>query len=193
MSELKQLLHSVGRSPSILIIGGFGRCGSGAEYIIRELGLDARLWGRSDVQSKRISQKILTYDIMLNCILVDSTTTSFLSKEDFIHNEKLSVIGDISCEPDHVCNPLPFYSQASTFENPAHRIWEKGKAVDLISIDNLPTFLPMESSAHFSEQLMPHLDSLLSKGLDSAIWRRADEKFNEVINDYFPVIMRNTV
>lgn len=192
--EIKSLLQSVQHVPSILIIGGFGRCGTGAEHFIRALGIEPCLWGRRDVKEKKVNQEILLYDIMLNCILVDSTTTRFLNHQDLARNKRLSVIGDISCEPDHACNPLPFYSKASTFENPAHRIWENGKSIDLISIDNLPTFLPVESSVHFSQQLIIHLQSLLEQGVEDFVWKKSLQEFNKVLNFYFgDVALREVV
>ena len=103
------------------------------------------------------------------------------------------MIGDISCEPDHECNPLPFYTKTTSFDNPSLRVWEKNQTVDLISIDNLPTFLPLEASAHFSDQLITHLSKILKHGVVDSVWRGADKKFQQAIDEYFPALTRKIV
>lgn len=190
LEKAKSLIVLTGKKPSVLIIGAHGRCGSGATHFLKDADLEPRLWGRKD--TKRATM-IMTHDILLNCIFVDATTSPFLTSQDFVFNRALSVIGDISCEPDHECNPLPFYTKTTSFDNPTLRVWEKNQTVDLISIDNLPTFLPMESSAHFSGQLVAYLNKILKHGVTDPVWRVADEKFMQVIDEYFPVLTRKII
>lgn len=193
LEKAKSLIAAVGKQPAVLVIGAHGRCGSGATQFLREVDLEPRLWGRKDTKRATMSHEMLSHDILLNCIFVDETTSPFLTSQDFIFNRALSVIGDISCEPDHECNPLPFYTKTTSFDNPTLRVWEKNQTVDLISIDNLPTFLPLESSAHFSGQLLPHLSHLLKRGATDVVWQGALEKFNQVVSQYFPELKKKIV
>ncbi len=193
LAQAKSLIALVGRKPSVLIIGARGRCGTGATQFLREVDLKPLLWGRKETTSVTMSHEMLSHDILLNCIFVDETTSPFLTSQDFVFNRALSVIGDISCEPDHECNPLPFYTKTTSFDNPTLRVWEKNQTVDLISIDNLPTFLPLEASAHFSGQLITHLSRVLKNDAADAIWRGAESRFNRVVDEYFPALTRKII
>jgi alanine dehydrogenase len=181
IQDIRESLNALNIKPSILLIGAKGRSGLGAMNLIKQLGLEAEYWGREDTKRNNISQAILNYDILLNCVFVDQNTPCFLTENDLMKNDKrLSVISDISCEPDSKYNPLPFYTETTSFENPTQSIRE----VDLISIDNLPSYLPVESSMHFSEQLIPHLQGLLDEKIDYSAWSKAKETFCEYSMNY---------
>ena len=96
-------------------------------------------------------------------------------------NKKLSVIGDISCDPSSSFNPLPLYKDITTFDKPTHQILKGKNPVDLIAIDHLPSFLPRESSNDFSEQLFPFLLQLNDPEKTNSVWSRAKETFLEHI------------
>jgi saccharopine dehydrogenase (NAD+, L-lysine forming) len=103
-------------------------------------------------------------------------TTSDLTKK----GNRLAVISDISCEPESKYNPLPFYTETNSFENPVQSIGE----VDLIAIDNLPSYLPVDSSINFSEQLINHLNDLLSGNIHGTAWGQAANTFHEYSMNY---------
>ena len=181
IDDIHKMFHLVGAKPSVLIIGAKGRSGLGASYLIRRLGIQAVHWERKHTQNKNLNQQISQFEVMLNCIFVDESTPIFLTKEDLINNKiNLSVISDISCEPDSKYHPLPFYKETTSFEMPTQAIG----SVDLIAIDNLPSYLPVDSSIHFSGQLINHLIDLLSEDRENAVWHKAANTFNDYSLNY---------
>jgi hypothetical protein len=60
------------------------------------------------------------------------------------------VISDISCDYTKPNNPIKIYNESSTWEN---TVISPNKFVDVISIDNLPSLIPKESSDDFSNNL----------------------------------------
>lgn len=181
IQEVKALLSTIKATPSVLIIGAKGRTGTGASNLMDQLGIEAIHWVREDTQKKTNKQAILNFDILINCVFVDESTPCFLRAEDLLQSRnQLSVISDISCELESKYNPLPFYSETNSFENPTQTI---GK-VDLIAIDNLPSYLPLDSSIHFSEQLIAHLHDLLSGKINHSAWDRAANIFRNYSMNY---------
>ena len=54
----------------------------------------------------------------------------------------------------------------------------KGPALDIVAIDHLPTLLPLESSQHFSNDLMPTIEAI--ETIDTyAVWVKAKALFDE--------------
>ena len=89
----------------------------------------------------------------------------------------LSVVCDVSCDPFGDYNPVPLYSECTTFEDPALRLIEGAAPLDLVAIDHLPSMLPRESSEDFSNLLLP---TLLQLGEPEAgVWGRALDVFND--------------
>ena len=74
-------------------------------------------------------------------------------------NRKLSIIGDISCDPDSSFNPIPIYKSPTNWAAPVVRV-NASPTLDVMAIDNLPSLLPYESSVDFSKQLLPLLFDL---------------------------------
>ena len=54
--------------------------------------------------------EILEHELFLNCILARPGTPIFIKNEHLNTNRKLSIIGDISCDPDSSFNPIPIYN-----------------------------------------------------------------------------------
>jgi saccharopine dehydrogenase (NAD+, L-lysine-forming) len=48
--------------------------------------------------------------------------------------------------------------------------------VDIVAIDHLPTMLPLESSMHFAEDLLPTIEGLAEIGTHD-VWQRAIKLF----------------
>jgi len=93
-------------------------------------------------------------------------------------NTKLISIADISCD---INGSLEFMSKASTIDDPffyadalsnsTHSNLQK-PGVQIMSIDNLPTEFPLESTLYFSEKLYPYLKEYVlgnSKVINDAI------------------------
>ena len=60
-----------------------------------------------------------------------------------------------------------------------HRITPAaGPALDIVAIDHLPTLLPLESSQHFSNDLMPTIEAIAT--IDTyPVWVKAKKLFDE--------------
>jgi saccharopine dehydrogenase (NAD+, L-lysine-forming) len=180
--DLIMKLTRVTKFPTVLIIGSAGRCGQGAHHLLNILGVKSTAWGREETRRHDFRQEILKHDILLNCIYVDESTPIFLTREDFNCARNLTLITDISCEPSNRCNPLPFYQESSTFKDPTQRVSNNRNPVDLVAIDNLPSFLPVESSMHFSSQLIKHLLALLDNSDVNSVWSKAEHMFLDIID-----------
>lgn len=179
LNHIHRNLEIVGLEPSILIIGARGRSGRGAFELVRELGLNATLWGRKETSKENFKLEILNYDILINCMLVDTDTPLLFSRQSLNKRRKLSVIADISCDPTSPYNPIPIYDHATTFDSPVKRFQQinSNNHLSLMAIDHLPSLLPRESSIEFSEQLLPHLvDYLKTK---SQAFENSKKKFLE--------------
>ena len=135
------------RKLSIGIIGVNGRCGKGTRFILERLGLQ-NIHGYSRASD---IAPLTQHHIIINCIkLSPDDNKIFISDEQLIKFDKLSVIIDISCDVNATNNPIRLNYQATTFENPVCKINDK---VDIIAIDNLPSLLPKDSSEEFSGKL----------------------------------------
>jgi saccharopine dehydrogenase (NAD+, L-lysine-forming) len=98
--------------------------------------------------------EVLAHDLFFNCILARPGTPVFVPPEAAAQPRQLSVIGDIACDPDSDYNPIPVYSEATTWAQPVHRVHDT-PPLDVMAIDNLPSLLPRESSLDFAAQLLP--------------------------------------
>jgi saccharopine dehydrogenase (NAD+, L-lysine forming) len=92
----------------------------------------------------------------------------------------LTVIGDIACDPTSDFSPIKVYDRATDWAAPALRVHEH-PPLDVTSIDNLPSLLPLESSEDYAAQLLP---SLLTLGdLKADVWGRAAVEFKKHIRE----------
>ncbi|XWV26092.1 saccharopine dehydrogenase (NAD+, L-lysine forming) [Tupanvirus soda lake] len=172
---LVRKLNKIEENPKILIIGSKGRVGKGAVDIINELGLTATEWTRNDTLNKNISNEIMQYNILINCINLDKKIIPFLTKDTLNYNDrKLSVCVDISCDYANPNNPLPIYNTPSSFEYPVINLITEHPILDVVAIENLPSLLPIDSSDDFSEQLYQCLIKLESW---HDIWQRTEKVF----------------
>lgn len=149
--------------PKVLIIGGSGRCGQGAAYILEKTGIPSKnivKWTRQETQGGGPFPAILSYDIFVNCIFLSKKIPPFLTKEMFHNNTRnLTVISDVSCDCTSPDNPLPIYDTITTFVKPTHRLdmSPSTKLLDVIAIDHLPSLLPKDSSDKYAAKLLPFL------------------------------------
>jgi len=88
---------------------------------------------------------------------------------------KLTVIGDIACDPTSDFSPIKVYDRVTEWDAPALRVADN-PPLDVTAIDNLPSLLPLESSEDYAAQLLP---SLLTLGnLNRGVWARAKAEFD---------------
>lgn len=166
--ELNQL-----PTPSSLVIGAAGRCGRGVIYLLEKLNLPNTPWDKDDTAEILNYPIIFQHQLLFNCIYLSEKIVPFITKETLATDGKLSIIADISCDPNGPNNPLPIYDRITTFQQPTLRVLEQPRAIDVMAIDHLPSFLPKESSTDFSGQLLPYLHQLLNDGSESLTWKNA--------------------
>ena len=179
VNELKKELKMSGTEvPNSIVIGALGRVGSGASDLCQTLGMKVTKWDIEETKSRGTFHKILDHDIFLNCILATEAAPVFLSKKDIKNSRKLSVIGDIACDPDSDYNPIPVYDAPTSWIEPSIIISNK-PPLSIMAIDNLPSLLPKESSIDFASQLLPYLKEL--DNLNNGVWHRAEKIFRDNI------------
>jgi saccharopine dehydrogenase (NAD+, L-lysine forming) len=175
LADLEAELKGLGR-PSALIIGALGRVGTGAADCLTAMGVEPTRWDMAETASGGPFPEVLQHDIFLNCILARPGCPVFVpasAKAD--KGRKLTVIGDIACDPTSDFSPIKVYDRATDWDAPALRVAED-PVLDVTAIDNLPSLMPVESSEDYAAQLLP---SLLTLGdLGSGVWGRAKVEFD---------------
>ena len=112
--------------------------------------------------------------VIINGIYWEETYPRLLTKEQMRaiqsdENSKLLSIADISCDID---GSIEFMGKASTIDEPFYYYnaltdkyenqgYQSNRSIQIMSIDNLPTELPEDSSKFFGSQLKPLLASLV--------------------------------
>ncbi|MEX0297964.1 MAG: saccharopine dehydrogenase [Kordiimonas sp.] len=147
-----------GKTPKALVIGARGRGGRGAVEILKRHGADVTEWDRTDTHNLN-RDALMEFDLMVNCAFVSGSIKPFVRRED-VGKGNLKVISDVSCDPFSDFNPLPLYSEPTSWENPSIEVRGEAGALDLIAIDNLPSLLPREASVEFAGLLLPFLKEL---------------------------------
>ncbi|MEM6306349.1 MAG: saccharopine dehydrogenase [Pseudomonadota bacterium] len=169
-----------GRRPSAIVIGALGRVGNGAADLCEAMGITPTRWDMAETQSGGPFPKILEHDLFFNCILARPGTPQFVPRSAVGAARKLSVVGDIACDPDSDYNPIPIYEAATTWSDPVTRV-SIDPMLDVMAIDNLPSLLPKESSLDFAAQLLPSLKAL--DKLNEGVWGRARATFEAHVKE----------
>lgn len=173
-----ELKEDIGFSkPTSIVIGALGRVGTGACDLLETLGLKVTKWDMNETASGGPFPQIMQHSIFINCILAGPSVPVFVPKSAVDEQRALTVIADISCDPSSDFNPIPIYSQASTFTDPVTRVRSQPKPLDVTAIDNLPSMLPVESSQDYAEQLLPYLLQL--DEINKDVWQRANTIFTQ--------------
>lgn len=160
--------------PTAIVIGALGRVGTGATDLCTAMGISVTRWDMAETASGGPFPEILDHDLFFNCILARPGTPVFIPASTKTDARKLSVIGDIACDPDSDFSPIKVYDRVTDWAQPALRVHDE-PPLDVTAIDNLPSMLPVESSEDYASQLLP---SLLTLGtLDAGVWGRANETF----------------
>jgi saccharopine dehydrogenase (NAD+, L-lysine-forming) len=177
LANLKSRLNDTGKSrPSAIVIGALGRVGTGAADLCDAMGVATKRWDMDETAGGGPFPEILQHELFLNCIFARPGTPVFVPRAALQEPRQLCVIGDVACDPDSDYNPVPIYSQATTWARPVTRVHET-PPLDVMAIDNLPSLLPLESSTDFAAQLLPSLQGL--DHLDHGVWARAEQTFKD--------------
>ncbi|WP_438992119.1 saccharopine dehydrogenase [Lentibacter sp.] len=171
---LDELRADLITKPNAIVIGALGRVGTGASDLLEAMGVSVTKWDMAETANGGPFPEILEHDIFINCILARPGTPQFVPLAAKAAPRKLSAIGDVACDPDSDYNPIPVYSEATTWEAPAVRVHD-APPLDIMAIDNLPSMLPLESSEDFAAQLLPSLLTL--NALSEGVWARAEADF----------------
>ncbi len=166
------------RKPTALIIGALGRTGSGASALLDALGIVPTRWDMAETSHGGPFPEVLDHDIFLNCILATEGVPVFVPATAPISPRRLSVIGDIACDPTSAFSPIKVYDRVTTWAAPTLRV-TRTPVLDVTAIDNLPSLLPLESSADFAAQVLPHLLTLPQ--IDRGVWGRAEAIFQDAL------------
>lgn len=159
-------------APSTVVLGAKGAAGSGAVGFFRDYFATVdkhyadkyplSAWDIEETQNIEYSRPaILKHDILINCINLQRRTVPFVSIEGLgSPDRRLSVISDVSCDPNNPDNPIPIYSEETEFDAPV--LVPKGiePPVHIIAVSHLPSLLPKEASEKFSQALLPHLAAI---------------------------------
>ncbi|MEM1064565.1 MAG: saccharopine dehydrogenase [Pseudomonadota bacterium] len=160
--------------PTAIVIGALGRVGSGATDLYVRLGMPVTKWDMADTAHGGPFPEILAHDIFLNCILAAPGCPVFVPSGATTSERRLTVIGDIACDPTSDFSPIKVYDRTTTWGAPALRV-HKSPPLDVMAIDNLPSLLPVEASEDYAAQLLP---SLLTLGrFETGVWARAQAEF----------------
>lgn len=180
--EVKTAINTAFVKPDVMVIGAKGRSGGGAVELCLACGLDVTQWDQAETSKGGPFDELLEHHVMINCVFLKDPVAPFTTLEHLQTAErKLSVISDVSCDPFGDANPLPIYNDCTTMTEPSMRVInidaDAALALDLISIDHLPSLLPIESSEEFANALQPYL--LEIDRLDAGVWERAAAIFIE--------------
>ncbi|KAI9152505.1 Saccharopine dehydrogenase [Blastocladiella emersonii ATCC 22665] len=173
--------------PRVLVLGALGRCGRGAVALLRKAGLpDSHIaqWDMAETKRGGPFPEIATdYDVFVNCIYLATPIPPFLTPNEIaLPGRKLAVLVDVSCDPTNPHNPIPVYTECTTFTRPTVVVPTREGAVPLhvVSIDHLPSLLPRESSEGFVNDLLPSLRSL--RDVPTArVWAEAEQLFRDKV------------
>ena len=175
LADLQTDLSGAFTRPTALIIGALGRVGTGAADLCTHMGVPVTGWDMAETAHGGPFPEILQHELFFNCILARPGTPVFVPASAKTADRKLSVIGDIACDPDSDFNPIKVYDRVTTWEDPALRVHD-APMLDVTAIDNLPSMLPVESSEAYAGQLLPTLMQL--DAIDSGVWGRAKATFD---------------
>lgn len=178
IANIKESLSGGIPNPTALIIGALGRTGTGAAALLDALEISPTCWDIAETAHGGPFPEVLSHTIFLNCILAMEGGPVFVSETATTAPRALRVIGDIACDPESDFSPVKVYDRVTTWAEPVLRVAEK-PPLDVMAIDNLPSLLPLESSADFAEQLLPHLLKLPQ--IDQGVWARAHATFKNAL------------
>ena len=179
VDELRAEMATTTQIPRAIVIGALGRVGTGGSDLCEELGIKVTKWDMAETAHGGPFPEVLEHEIFLNCILAHPGVPVFVPASAVTDPRKLSVIGDIACDPTSDFSPVKVYDQTTTWDEPALRVHD-APPLDVMAIDNLPSMLPVESSQDFAAQLLPSLLTLDT--LQSGVWGRAKTEFDRFIS-----------
>jgi saccharopine dehydrogenase (NAD+, L-lysine forming) len=173
LQDLRAEMAAMSR-PRAIVIGALGRVGTGASDLCAALDVAVTKWDMAETASGGPFPEVLQHEIFLNCILASPGCPVFVPASAKTDARRLTVIGDIACDPTSEFSPIKVYDRVTDWDEPALRV-ATNPVLDVTAIDNLPSLLPVESSQDYAAQLLPSLATL--GDLTSGVWGRAQAQF----------------
>ncbi|HAW49244.1 MAG TPA: saccharopine dehydrogenase, partial [Roseovarius sp.] len=93
--------------PTAIVIGALGRVGTGASDLCEALDVTVTRWDMAETAHGGPFPELLAHDLFINCILARPGTPVFVPKSAVAEPRRLTVIGDVACDPDSDYNPVP--------------------------------------------------------------------------------------
>jgi len=177
IADLEREMAGMDR-PRAIVIGALGRVGTGAADLCAKMGVAVTKWDMAETASGGPFAEVLQHEIFLNCILARPGCPVFVPASARTDPRKLTVIGDIACDPTSDFSPIKVYDRATDWAAPALRVAEN-PPLDVTAIDNLPSLMPVESSQDYAAQLLPSLMTLTD--LSAGVWGRAKAEYDRHI------------
>jgi saccharopine dehydrogenase (NAD+, L-lysine forming) len=168
-----------GPKPNAIVIGALGRVGTGASDFCEAMDIAVTKWDLAETAGGGPFPEVLQHDLFFNCILARPGCPVFVPASARVAERRLTVIGDIACDPTSDFSPIKVYDRVTTWAAPALRVAD-APPLDVVAIDNLPSLLPIESSEDFAQQLLPSLLTLANLDThdgDASVWHRAKAVF----------------
>ena len=176
-SRILRLAERATSLPRCIVIGALGRSGSGATDALEMAGCSVTGWDQEETQQLD-RDALLGHDLLVNCVLMTGPGLLLAGPEDLAGpGSQITTISDVSCDPHSDYNPLPVYSEPTSWEKPFIAIGQngRGETIELTAIDNLPSLIPLESSEDFSSQFAP----ILLRFDGGSEWQAAKRVFAE--------------
>lgn len=174
LADLEKDLSGLAR-PRAIVIGALGRVGTGASDLCAAMAVAVTKWDMAETASGGPFPEVLEHEIFLNCILARPGCPVFVPATAKTDPRKLTVIGDIACDPTSDFSPIKVYDRVTDWQAPALRVHDN-PPLDVMAIDNLPSLLPVESSEDYAAQLLPSLLTL--DRLEAGVWGRAKTEYD---------------
>ena len=185
ISAIRTQLRGV--PPRPMVMGALGRCGRGAIDLLNAVSADIEItaWDKTeyDASAKPITA-IIEHDIFINAVYLREKIPPMIDHGLLAQNKRLSIISDVSCDPNNDNNPIRVYDRITTLASPFIRVSRSGHDVYLQAIDHLPTLLPKESSEEFGRDLYPHLLALLTNDKLPPVWRNGLDCYTKALKSY---------
>lgn len=173
--------------PKTMVMGALGRCGRGAIDLLKAVSADIEItaWDKReyDASAKPIAA-IIEHDIFINAVYLREKIPPMIDHGLLSKNKRLSIISDVSCDPNSDNNPIRVYDRITTLTSPFIKVSRSGNDVFLQAIDHLPTILPKESSEEFGRDLYPHLLALLTNDSLPPVWKNGLDCYTKALTGY---------
>jgi saccharopine dehydrogenase (NAD+, L-lysine-forming) len=177
LDELRAQLDATARPrPHALVIGAKGRVGTGAADLLVALGVPVTRWDMAETAHGGPFPQVLAHELFINAILAQPGAPVFVPESAVAPGRRLTVIGDVACDPASDFSPIKVYDRTTTWDQPVLRVADN-PPLDVMAIDNLPSLLPRESSEDYAGQLLPVLAQL--DRIDEGPWGRAGALFRD--------------